>query len=130
MAKGKVARDAIVVATLADSTEVYPSLLRIAKDASREQETRKSAVFWLGQAASDATAALNGLAEDESGDVEIRKQAVFALSQRPADEAVPALLTIARGKLDPRVRRQAIFWLGQSGDPRAVSYFEDVLTKH
>jgi hypothetical protein len=126
---GKVAKDAIVVATLADSSSVWPALLRIAKDANHDRELRKSAVFWLGQAASDATAALNGLADDENGDVEVRKSAVFALSQRPNGEGVPALLTIARGKLDPRIRRQAIFWLGQSGDPRAVSYFEEVLAK-
>ena len=126
---GKVAREAISVSTLADSSTVWPTLLRIAKDADRERELRKSAVFWLGQAASDATAALNGLAEDENGDVEVRKQAVFALSQRPNGEGVGPLLAIARGKLDPRIRRQAIFWLGQSGDARAVSYFEEVLAK-
>ena len=127
---GKVAKEAVVVATLADSSTVWPALLRIAKDDRREREVRKSAVFWLGQAASDAAAALNGLAEDENGDVEVRKQAVFALSQRPNGEGVEPLLAIARGKLDPRIRRQAIFWLGQSGDPRAVSYFEEVLTRH
>lgn len=128
-APGKVAHEALTLATLADSSTVWPNLLRIAKDERRERELQKSAVFWLGQAASDATAALNGLAEDETGDIEVRKQAVFALSQRPNGEGVPILLTIARGKLDPRVRRQAIFWLGQSGDARAVSYFEEVLTK-
>lgn len=126
---GKVAREAITVATLADSSSVWSTLLRLAKDTGRPVELRKSAVFWLGQAASDATGALNGLAEDESGDVEVRKQAVFALSQRPNGEGVSALLAIARGKLDPRIRKQAIFWLGQSGDARAVSYFEEVLTK-
>ncbi len=126
---GKVAREAITVATLADSSSIWPTLLRLAKDTNRPVEVRKSAVFWLGQAASDATGALNGLAEDESGDVEVRKQAVFALSQRPNGEGVGALLAIARGKLDPRIRKQAIFWLGQSGDARALSYFEEVLTK-
>ncbi len=127
--EGKVAREAITVATLADSSSIWPTLLRLAKDTGRPVELRKSAVFWLGQAASDATGALNGLAEDENGDVEVRKQAVFALSQRPNGEGVDALLAIARGKLDPRIRKQAIFWLGQSGDTRAVSYFEEVLTK-
>jgi HEAT repeats len=126
---GRVAREAVAVATLADSSSIWPALLRIAKSRDRDVETRKNAVFWLGQAASDAAAALNGLVDDEDGEIEVRKSAVFALSQRPKDEAVPALLAIARGKLDPRVRRQAIFWLGQSGDPRAVAYFEDVLTK-
>lgn len=129
-ASASVAKDAIAVSTIADSAIVWPVLLRIAKDDSRERELRKSAVFWLGQATSDATAALNGLAEAEDEDVEVRKQAVFALSQRPDGEGVPTLLRIARGKLDARVRRQAIFWLGQSGDARALAYFENVLTRH
>ena len=128
-AAGKVAREALVVATLADSANVWPVLLRIAKDDKREREVRKNAVFWLGQAAGDAVAPLDGLANDNDEDIEVRKQAVFALSQRPKDEAVPALLKIARGKGDARVRKSAIFWLGQSGDARAVAYFEDVLAK-
>ncbi len=126
---GSVARDAVTVATLADSSVVWPTLLRIAKDASRERELRKSAVFWIGQAASDAAADLRGLAEDESGDIDVRKQAVFALSQRPAGEGVAPLLSIAKSRLDARIRKHAIFWLGQSGDPRVLAYFEEVLTK-
>lgn len=128
-AMGKVAREAIVVATLADSSDVSAMLLRVAKDDRREREVRKNAVFWLGQAVGDAVAPLDGLANDNDEDIEIRKQAVFALSQRPKDEAVPALIKIVHGKGDPRVRKQAIFWLGQSGDPRALAYFEEVLTK-
>lgn len=128
-ASGKVAREAIVVATLADSSDVSPMLLRVAKDEKREREVRKNAVFWLGQAVGDAVAPLDGIANDNDEDIEIRKQAVFALSQRPKDEAIPALLKIVHGKSDARVRKQAIFWLGQSGDPRALAYFEDVLTK-
>jgi HEAT repeats len=128
-ASGRVAREAISVSTIADSSVVWPALLRIAKDTNREIELRKSAVFWVGQAASDAVASLHGLVDDEDGEIEVRKQAVFALSQRPNGEAVPALIGIARGKLDPRIRRQAIFWLGQSRDPRAITYFEDVLMK-
>lgn len=127
--EGKVAREAITVATLADSANVWPALLRLAKDDHRDRELRKSAVFWLGQAAGDAVADLRGLADDDGEDVEIRKSAVFALSQRPNGEGVGPLLTIAKGTGDARVRRQAIFWLGQSGDPRALAYFEDVLTK-
>ena len=126
----RVAKEAIVVATLADSADITPLLLRVAKDDTRDREVRKSAVFWLGQAVGDAVAPLDKLANDNDEDIEVRKQAVFALSQRPKDEAVPALIRIARGKGDARVRKQAIFWLGQSGDPRAVQYFEDVLSKH
>lgn len=127
--QGKVAREAIVVSTLADSSAPWPGLLRIAKDNARPRDVRTQAVFWLGQAAADAVGPLNDLAHADDEDIEVRKQAVFALSQRPKDEGVPALLAIARGKADARVRKSAIFWLGQSGDPRAVQYFEDVLSK-
>ena len=126
---GKVAREAVSVSTIADSSVVWPALLRIAKDSNRDVELRKSAVFWIGQAASEAVASLSGLVEDDDGEIEVRKQAVFALSQRPNSEGVPVLLAIARGKLDPRIRRQAIFWLGQSRDARALTYFEEVLMK-
>lgn len=126
---GSVAREAVSVSTIADSSVVWPALLRIAKDSNRDVELRKSAVFWVGQAASDAVASLSGLVEDDDGEIDVRKQAVFALSQRPNGEGVPVLLGIARGKLDPRIRRQAIFWLGQSRDPRALTYFEEVLMK-
>ena len=67
------------------------------------------------------------IAEDATEDREIRQMAVFALGRQPADEGVPALLRVARNDRDPEVRRMAIFWLGRSGDPRAISYFEEVL---
>ena len=59
---------------------------------------------------------------------EIQEAAVFALSQRPADEGVPALIGVARDHRDPRIRRQAMFWLGQTQDPRALAFFEEILT--
>jgi hypothetical protein len=124
-----LATDAVVVSTLADSSVVWPVLLRIAKDGQREREIRKTAVFWLGQTVGDVTASLNGLARADDDDLEVRTSAVFALSQRPRGEGVPVLLDIARGRGDPRVWRQAIFWLGQSGDPRALAFFEEVLTR-
>jgi HEAT repeat protein len=57
----------------------------------------------------------------------VKRQAVFALSQLPKDEGVPLLIEIARNNRNREVRRQAMFWLGQSKDPRAVSFFEQVL---
>jgi hypothetical protein len=126
---GKVGREAIVPAIIADSAEVWPQLLKLAKDDRRPRSTRTQAVFWLGQAASDATGALEDLTADEKEDMDVREQAIFALSQRPKDEGVPALLKIAKGTGSPRLRKRAIFWLGQSGDPRALSYFEEVLAR-
>ena len=118
----------VTAATLADSVVVWPQLLRMARDTKVREETRRQAVFWLGQAAGDKAAqGLDSIATDGSGDIEIRKQAVFALSQRPADEGVPILIRIARSNRHPELRKTALFWLGQSEDPRALTLFEEIL---
>lgn len=121
---------AIFASILADSVTVWPDLLKIAKKEDASRKVRRSAVFWLGQAAGDAaTRGLTDLVDDKNADRDVRESAVFALSQRPHDEGVPALITIARKNPDPELRRKAIFWLGQSEDPRAISLFEELLTK-
>ena len=127
---GKAGRDAIFPATVADSAVVWPALIRLAKDDNRPRETRKQAVFWLGQAAGEAaTAGLDSLSNDASVDREVQKQVVFALSQRPKDEGIPILIRVAKTHPDPEVRKQAVFWLSQSNDPRAIALFEELLTK-
>jgi len=124
------AKKAIFPAMLADSVTLWPELLKIAKDANISRKVRSGAVFWLGHAAGEAaTKGLTDLVDDGGADRDVRETAVFALSQRPKDEGVPALIRIARQNPDPELRRKAIFWLGQSEDPRAISLFEELLTK-
>ena len=48
-----------------------------------------------------------------------------SLTALPA--ALPLLITIARSHADATVRKQAMQRLGQSNDPRALTFFEDVL---
>jgi hypothetical protein len=122
--------EAILPAVLADSATVWPTLIALARDVSVPSSTRTQAIFWLGQAAGDATASIDSIANDSSIDRDVRAQAVFALSQRPADEGVPALIRVAKSNTDPELRRKALFWLGQSQDPRAVDLFEQILTQH
>lgn len=125
---GEVSGDVILPATLADSVTVWPDLIRIARMRALPQETRKAAIFWVGQAAGAVAAhALDSIATDSSGDREVRKQAVFALSQRSDHAGVSALLRIARSNPNPEVRKTALFWLGQSDDPRALDLFEEIL---
>jgi hypothetical protein len=122
------AEELVTAATLADSAVVWPVLLRIARRTELPLETRRQAVFWLGQAAGEAaTRGLDSLASDGGEEVEVRKQAVFALSQRPADEGVPVLIRIARSNPHAELRKSALFWLGQSEDPRAIALFEEIL---
>jgi hypothetical protein len=126
----KAGEKAIFASTIADSAVVWPELLRLARDEDVSRGTRRSAVFWVGQAAGEAaTAGLDSLVDDRDADLEVREQAVFALSQRPHDEGVPILIRIARTSQSPSIRKKALFWLGQSEDPRALALFEEILTK-
>ncbi|HEU0176403.1 MAG TPA: HEAT repeat domain-containing protein [Blastocatellia bacterium] len=95
-----------------------------------DQESRKKAIFWLGQKAGERSLnALKDTLDSSDGDTEVQKQAVFAISQRPKDESVPLLIKIAKTHANPAVRKQAIFWLGQTGDERAVDFFKEILLK-
>jgi hypothetical protein len=128
-APGSVAKKAVLPAVLADSAVVWPQLLAIARDPGRPREARKSAVFWVGQAAQDAAARGLAAIATDSGDIEVRESAVFALAQLPRGQGVPALLEIARTHRDRRIRQRAIFWLAQSEDPRALTLFEELLSR-
>jgi hypothetical protein len=128
--KGSMGEKAIFPATMADSANIWPAMLKIARNADLPRSTRTQSVFWLGQAAGEAaTANLNSIVLDNSVDREVRESAVFALSQRPREEGVPALISVARTNKDPEIRKKALFWLGQSHDPRAIDLFEELLTK-
>ena len=128
--KGSMGSKAIFPATIADSANIWPAMLKIARNSDLPRSTRTQSVFWLGQAAGDAaTANLNSIVLDNSVDREVRESAVFALSQRPREEGVPALISVARTNKDPEIRKKALFWLGQSHDPRAIDLFEELLTK-
>jgi HEAT repeat protein len=98
----EVSERAIFPVTIADSVEVWPRLLRLAKDDSRPREVRKAAVFW--------------------------EVALMALSQLPESRGVPALLDVARTSEDREMRKRAIFWLGQTDDPQALALLEEILT--
>jgi hypothetical protein len=109
-----------------DLPEAVTALVRLARRAP-ESKLRSQALFWLSQrAGSQAQAAITDAIENDP-DTQVKKKAVFALSQLPADEGVPKLIDLARNHRNPAVRKQAMFWLGQSKDPRAISFFEEVL---
>jgi HEAT repeats len=92
-------------------------------------EVRGQALFWLAQKAGNkAASAITGAIENDP-DTEVKNKAVFALSQLPDDEGVPKLIEVAQTNRNPEVRKQAMFWLGQSEDPRALAFFEKVLSQ-
>lgn len=103
-------------------------LIRMAKS-DADTRVREQAIFWVAQKAGKKAVATLKDAVENDPEVAVKKKAVFALSQLPKDEAVPELLHVAQTNTDAAVRKEAIFWLGQTHDPRALSYFEEILEK-
>jgi hypothetical protein len=103
-------------------------MIRMAHD-DQSGHVRGQALFWLAQkAGKKAEGAITGAIENDP-DTDVKKKAVFALSQMPKDEGVPKLIQVAQTNRNPAVRKQAMFWLGQSNDPRALEFFEKVLSQ-
>ena len=102
-------------------------IIRMARE-DGSPHVRGQALFWLAQkAGAKAENAIVGAITNDP-DTEVKKKAVFALSQMPKEEGVPKLIEVAEKNKNPEVRKQAMFWLGQSVDPRALAFFEKVLS--
>ncbi len=103
-------------------------MIRMAHD-DQSTHVRGQALFWLAQKAGQkAVGAITGAIENDA-DTDVKKKAVFALSQLPKDEGVPKLIEVAQTNRNREVRKQAMFWLGQSHDPRALAFFEKILSQ-
>lgn len=105
------------------------TLIKLARDSSNAHIRSKS-LFWLASTAQRSIANEEiQRAIDKDPETEVKKQAVFALTRLPAGEGVPKLIELAQGNRNAEVRKQAMFWLGQSKDPRAIDFFEKILTR-
>ena len=120
----------IFAASINEDKDSAVNFLIAVADKDADRESRKQAIFWLGQKAGErGLNAIKDTIDSADADTEVQKQAVFAISQRSKDESVPLLINIARTHPKAAVRKQAIFWLGQTGDERAVDFFKEILLK-
>jgi HEAT repeat protein len=111
------------------SVRVEDKLFEVAKS-NDTMEVRRQAIRLLGERASKRSFEfLSATAQSTDGNAEVQVQAVRAISERRAEESVPILIKIARTHPNQLVRKQAIRSLGESGDPRAVDFFKEVLSK-
>jgi len=120
-----------ILQTLSDikSTRVEDKLFEVAKG-NDTMEVRRQAIRLLGERVSKRSFEfLSATAQSTDGNAEVQVQAVRAISERNADESVPILIKIARTHPNQLVRKQAIRSLGESGDPRAIDFFKEVLSK-
>jgi HEAT repeat protein len=126
--ENRVVRPAISALAVHPAQSAVTTLVSLARN-DRRTSIRSHALFWLSQRAGQQAASTISAAIDDDPEIEVKRRAVFALSQLPSDEGIPLLIQLARTHRNIEVRRQAMFWLGQSKDQRAVSFFEEVLTK-
>src|SRR5215207_1076406 len=120
-----------VLQSLSDikSTRVEDKLFEVARS-NDVMEVRRQAIRLLGERVSKRSFEfLSQTAQSTDGNAEVQVQAVRAISERRSEESVPILIKIARSHPNQMVRKQAIRSLGESGDPRAVEFFREVLTK-
>ena len=101
------------------------AILDLAKNGA--PRLRQRALHWIARRAESQAIGVISQAIDNDPDVEVKRQAVSALGQLPRNEGIPLLIKLARAHADPVIRKQAMQRLGQSNDPRALSFFEDVL---
>jgi HEAT repeat protein len=124
----KVREASIFALSQSKEAGAVATIIEIARN-DKSSHVRGQALFWLGQKAGTKAASAITEAIENDPDTDVKKRAVFALSQLPKDEGIPKLIEVAKTNRNPAVRKQAIFWLGQSKDPRALSFFEEILTK-
>lgn len=124
-----VKRTALQSLSQIKSTRVEDKLFEVAKS-NESIDVRRQAIRLLGERVGKRSFDfLSQTAQSTDGSVEVQVQAVRAISERRSEESVPLLIKIARTHPNPQVRKQAIRSLGESGDPRAIEYFREVLTK-
>jgi hypothetical protein len=103
-------------------------LTSIAKTNS-DSRLRSQALSALGRKSGSAVVGtLTGVAENDA-DKNVRRRAISALQSMPDGEGVPTLIQIAKSSKDPEIRKQAMTSLEHSRDPRALTFFEDVLKR-
>jgi HEAT repeat protein len=120
-----------VLQSLSDikSTRVEDKLFEVARG-NDVMDVRRQAIRLLGERVSKRSFEfLSQTAQSSDANAEVQVQAVRAISERRAEESVPLLIKIARTHPNQMVRKQAIRSLGESGDPRAVDFFREVLSK-
>ncbi|HEY9226887.1 MAG TPA: hypothetical protein VIP11_09590 [Gemmatimonadaceae bacterium] len=124
---GTSADQALSAAAFADGVDVSPEFRDLVRDDNASLESRRQALFWLGQG-NLPSRELTSLYETLKP-FELREHFTFVLSQREDDLALAKLMDIARNDRDIELRKRAMFWLGQSKDPRATKFLRDLILR-
>src|SRR4051812_11262298 len=135
-ADGRVSRDALLPAVLADSVDATPRLLAIARNQSAARETRRSAIGWLARpfdtgerTVKNVSDLLVQIARDDNDNQSVRQSALHTLARLEHGAGTTALMELARDAQRTWMAREALSSLTASGDPRARQYLRDVVRR-
>ena len=133
-AEGRVSRDAIFPAILADSVDPTPRLLAIAQNQNGARETRRIAINWLARPFSQSeravaaiSTALVAIAKNEDDKQNVRQSALRTLARLEHGAGTAALMELARDATRSWQAREALTSLTSSSDPRARQHLRDVV---
>jgi HEAT repeat protein len=134
--EGRVSRDAIMPALLADSIDVSPRLLAIARNQNAARQTRSTAISWLARPLSTTersvqtiATALVAIAKDEDDNQSVRQQAMRTLARLEHGAGTTALMDLSRDTQRGWLAREALSAINSSGDPRARTYLREVVRR-
>jgi HEAT repeat protein len=135
-AEGRVGRDAIFAATLADSATSTDRLITIAKNQQLSRDTRRAALSYMtystpAGAAIPARAAdaMVAIARDEADNQQVRQQALSVLSRLEHGAGIPALVELSKQQGRSWLAKESISALSRSGDPRARDFLRATLQR-
>ena len=133
-ADGRVGRDAIFAALLADGVDLSARLLDIGRDVNRPLETRRAALYGLVR--SDAAqldrigSALIQIATNENDAQGVRTEALSVLSRLDHGAGVQPLVQLATGNITSWVGKESMTVLARSGDPRARQFLRATVQRN
>jgi len=134
--QGRVSRDAIMPAMLADSVDATPRLLAIARNRNSSRETRRTAISWLGRSTLERTrpvgeiaSALVSVARDDYDNQSVRQSALRTLARLEHGAGTAPLMELARDEEGERswLARESVTSLNASGDPRARAFLRELV---
>jgi HEAT repeat protein len=133
--EGRVGRDALFPASLADSVDIMDGLVTIARNQALARETRTGALSYLSRSSEQVQTVprrvletLLAIARDESDNIAVRRQALSVLGRLEHGAGIATLIDLA-GDTNLWLAREATTVLGRSGDPRARAHLRTVVQR-
>jgi hypothetical protein len=109
-------------------TEAFDLLLSLARN-DPNARVRQHAISSLGRKPGATVIPVLTKAIESDPDPQVKYRAIATLQSLPDGAGIPVLIELVKGTQNPEIRKRAMSHLQGSRDPRAVSFFEDILKR-